>query len=123
MQYFISAGWWTGIVIKVMEPSWDKYKLMAKFEPLMKERAGYFVGSESPHHCFSLAVKNDLILKLSEEGTRNMEYLACLCTVYRTLVPKASHMCICTVSIHEGVKVNQSTNQPHYQQRNYRMCV
>jgi len=106
-----------------MEPSWDKYKIMAKFEPVTKERAGYFVISESHHHCFSLAVKNDLILKLSAEGTRSTEFLACLCTVYRTLVSKASHICVWTVSIHEGVKVNQATNEPHYQQRNYGMSV
>jgi hypothetical protein len=71
-----------------MELSWDKYKLMAKYEPVMKERAGYFVSSESR------AVKNDLILKLSEEGTRSTEYLACPCTVYHTLVSKACHKCV-----------------------------
>jgi hypothetical protein len=93
-----------------MELSWNKYKLMAKFEPVTKEHAGYFVSSESCHHCFSLEVKNDLILKLSAEGTRSTEYLACPCIVYRTLVSKASHICVWIVSIHKGVKVNQSTN-------------
>jgi hypothetical protein len=90
-----------------MKPAWDKYKLMAKFEPVVKERAGYFVSSDSRHHCFSRAAKNDLILKLSEEGTRSTEHLACPCTVYRTLFSKASHICVWTLSIHEGVKVNQ----------------
>jgi hypothetical protein len=93
-----------------MELSWNKYKLMAKFEPVTKERGGYLISSENHHHCFSLAVKNDLILKLSTEGTRSTEYLTCPCTVYRTLVSKASHICVWTVSIDEGVKVNQSTN-------------
>ena len=37
-------------------------------EPVMKEREGCFVSREGRHLYFSRALKNDLILKLSEEG-------------------------------------------------------
>jgi len=77
-----------------------------KFEPVMKESAGFFVSSESRHHCFSRAVKNDLILKLSEEGTHSTDYLAYPCTLYHALVSKASHLFVWTVSIHEGTNGN-----------------
>ena len=68
-------------------------------------------------------MKNDLILKLSDEGTRSTEYLACPCTMYRTLVSKVSHICVWTVSIHEGVKVNQSTTLPTKELSNVRLAV
>jgi hypothetical protein len=42
---------------------------MARFDPVMKEHAKWFVECESRHHTFSPTVKNYLIQKLSAEGT------------------------------------------------------
>lgn len=72
-----------------------------------------------------VAVKNDWILKLSEEGTRSTEYLTYRCTLSSTNISLQglSYIRVWTVTIRVGGKVNQLTNQPHYQQRNYLMSV